>query len=150
VDGIHSTGGSRELAKLLEEHGEVLVPELKERFGLDLRDVMLYDMSPRFVLVHIGFLPLGSAFVAELRGGPQFRGWDEDRYINVQRLNAARVANHLFVCANMDPKKKKPAPPEPYPIPDKRVKEDQSKKPGSFAAMAAQQMAAARKKKGVI
>ena len=149
MDGVHPVGGSRELAKLLEEHGGILVPELKHYFGLDVRDVLTYDVSPKFVIIHISYLPMGSAFVAEMRGGQQFRGWTEDRYIQVMNLNTQRIANYMFLCANMDSKKKKPPPPLPYPVPDKPVKEDQTKRPGSFAAIAAAQMAAARRKKGI-
>jgi hypothetical protein len=97
-------------------------------------------VSPLFVLIHIGWLPLGSATIAEQRGGRKFRDWDEDRYLRVAELNAQRVANYMFLCANMDPKKKRPAPPTPYPLPDGRPKEDQVKRPGSFAAMAASMM----------
>jgi hypothetical protein len=63
------------------------------------------------------------------------------------QINAQRAQTHLFVLANIDAKKKKPAPPEPYPIPD-GMDQVQNKKPGLFAAMAAQQMAEAKRRKG--
>ena len=148
MDGDNPAGGSRELAKLIDEHGGILVPELRHYFGLDVRDVLTYDVSPLFVLIHIGYLPMESAFVAEQRGGQKFRGWSEDRYIRVMSLNAQSIGNYMFLSANMDPKKKKPPPPRPYAVPDAPVKEDQTKRPGSFAAMAAMQMAAAKRKEG--
>lgn len=147
--GGESAGGSQELARLIDGYGEYLVPELQHYFGLDLRDVLTYDISPRFVLIHINWLPLESAFSAEVRGGQKFRGWSEDRYMRAGLINATRAQSHLFVLANIDAKKtKKPPAPEPYPIPDGVQKVDQTKKPGSFAAMAAAQMAAAKRKEG--
>lgn len=149
MDGSYPAGGSRELAQLIDKYGEILLPELKHHFGIDLRDLFLDDcpMSPRFVLAHIKILPVGSAFVAEVRGGQEFRGWDEDRYQMAALIDAIRILQYIFVLANIDPKKKKPKPPEPYPTPDKATKHKQPDKPGSFAFIAKSALAAAKRRK---
>lgn len=103
--------------------------------------------SPRFVLVHIDNLDYDSAFIAELRGGQQFRGWDESRYLLAAQANAIRTLSWLFLLANKDPKKSSPPPPEPWPLPDKQTKKQRQDKPGSFAFMAKAHIAAIRKLK---
>lgn len=50
-------------------------------------------------------------------------------------INAIRVLTWVFVMAHSDPKKAKPKPPEPYPLPDK-VTHKPADKPGSFAFIA--------------
>lgn len=148
--GGDSAGGSAELARLIDRYGEILIPELKHYFGMDLRDLFLEvpPWSPRYVLIHIWWLPVESAFAAEVRGGAEFRGWDESRYMIASLINAIRTLQYLFVLANRDPRKPKPAMPEPYAIPEKRVKRRWDKKapakPGSFAFIAQQHAAAIR------
>lgn len=143
------TGGSLELARLIDRYGEFLLPELKHYFGIDLRDLFSEapPFSPRYILSHINWLPLGSAFVAETRGGQQFRGWDGDRYIQVALINALRTLIHVFILANKDPKKKAPEAPQPYPTPDEKST-PRSAKPGSFAFIANAGLAATKKRKG--
>lgn len=142
------TGGSQQLAELIDKHGEVLIPDLKHHFGIDLRDLFseVDPLSPRWVLLHVSGLPMGSAFVAELRGGPQFRGWDEGRYLQAGVLDAIRMLQYILVMANSDPKKSKPKPPQPYPLPDSRTK-TKSDKPGSFAFIAKQRLAEIKRRK---
>jgi hypothetical protein len=104
-------------------------------------------MSPRWALAHVKLLPLGSAFVAQTRGGQQFRGWDEDRYALVALINAVRALHYIFALAHSDPKKAKPKPPDPYPIPDKVTRKKAAPQPGSFAFIAGRQLAAAKEKR---
>jgi hypothetical protein len=93
-------------------------------------------------------LPMGSSFVAEVRGGQQFRGWDPDRYMTARMIDVLRVHTYLFVTSNIDRKKHKlPAPPVPYPVPDKTVKSKQPDKPGSFAFISKSMLAEAKKRK---
>ena len=103
-------------------------------------------MSPRFVLAHVRNLDYYSAFMAEVRGGQQFRGWDENRYLLAAHANALRTLIYITILANIDPKKsKKPKPPEMWPLPDKQAKKQD--KPGSFASIAKRGLAAAKKRK---
>lgn len=94
-------------------------------------------------------LPTDGAFYASRRGGVQFRGWDASMYAQVATVNAIRANNHILMMVNRDPKKKKPAEPEMFPTPDDH-QESNAPKPGSFAAIAAQMMAAQRKKKELL
>ena len=90
------------------------------------------------MLTYIKNLPLDSSFYAEVRGGQQFRGWDEPRYMQATTINVLRLLLHVFIMAHTDPQKaKKRKAPEPYPTPDK-PKLRQSERPGSFAFIARQ------------
>lgn len=150
MDGGDPGGGSTELALCLDRWGEVLVPDLKHYYGIDLRDLFSeeHPISPRWVLTHIRHLPIGSAFVAEQRGGQQYRDWDELRYQIASLINAVRAQTYVFTLAHSDPKKRTPEPPEPYPVPDDRNKKKQKQdKPGSFAFIAKSHLAALKKMK---
>ncbi|GAB4584400.1 D site-binding protein [Nocardia sp. IFM 10818] len=109
---------------------------------MDLRDLFVPEsrLTPRAVINLIKYLPLGSAYSAELRGGPHFRGWDESRYIGVATVNALRSLQHLYLSVNS---KNKPKPPEPFPLPDSKNKKRDA--PGSFASIAKAHLAAAKK-----
>lgn len=115
---------------------------------MDLRDLFSDEnpLSPRYLLALILHLPTNGALYASRSGGIQFRGWDIDRYALVALVNAQRAGNHILLMANRDPKKPKPAAPEPFPTPDAKRKPS-APKPGSFAAIAASMMAAQRRKK---
>ena len=145
MDGDHPAGGSRFLAELIDQFGEVLVADLKSEYQVDLRDIFVEGsgLSPRLALTYIRYLPMGSAFVAERRGGQQFRGWDESRYISVASVNGLRSLLHVYISAHTKGKTK---PPEPYPIPD-RKKKNQADKPGSFAAIAKSKLDASKRRK---
>lgn len=113
---------------------------------MDLRDIFVPGsrLTPLYVLVLVQGLPDGSRFYAERRGGPEFRGWDSGRYATVAVVNAVRALQYTYVAAHS---KSKPPPPDPFPIPDKQTRR-RATGPGSFAFMAAQQIAAAKRKKG--
>jgi hypothetical protein len=98
-------------------------------------------------LSHVNNLDYNSAFVAELRGGQQVRGWNDDRYISAALVNSVRAQNYMFLLANSDPKKNKPEAPKPWPLPDDLAKEKRQDKPGSFAFIAKALAAKARKRK---
>ena len=149
MDGGYPAGGSRELAELIDQYGEYLVPDLKHYYGIDLRDLFseASPLSPRFVLAYIKNLPLESSFYAEVRGGQKYRGWGEERYMAASELNVLRLLLHVLILANTDPKKTRHKAPEPYPTPDKPAKK-QADRPGSFAFIAKQHIAAAKRKKG--
>lgn len=106
-------------------------------------------MSPRWVLMHIKNLPQDSATVSEIRGGQQFRGWDTERYQLALIADSIRALLYVFIVAHTDKNKRKPKPPEPWPTPDQKTRQrKQQSTPGSFAHMAATQIAAVRRKKG--
>ena len=144
MDGGVPTGGSADLAGFIDKHGEVLIPDLRHYFGIDLRELFseVPPFSPRWVLIHIKWLPVESATFAEIRGGGEFRGWSTDRYMLATLINAIRALIWVFTVAHSDPKKRKPKPPEPYPTPDKPKKVH---KPGSFAFIAGQHIQAIKK-----
>lgn len=149
MDRRSAAGGSRQLAGLIDQHGEVLLADLKHYYGIDLRDLFSEDdpLSPRYVLAHIKYLPIESAYVAERRGGQNFRGWNEERYMQARLIDAIRTLIWVFVLANIDPKKPKPKPPDPYPTPDALKPEKPAPKPGSFAHTTNVLLAKAKKRK---
>lgn len=113
-----------------------------EVYGVDLRDVLVPGsrLTPRMALVLISGLPEGSRFVAEQRGGPQFRGWDSGRYALAATVNAVRALQWTYVAAHS---KSKPKVPDPFPVPDSTVRK-RATGPNTFAAMAASIMGKGR------
>lgn len=113
---------------------------------MDIRNLFVPEsrLTPLFLLTLIRGLPEGSRFNAERRGGQEFRGWDAGRYASVATVNAVRALQYTYVAAHS---KNRPKAPEPFPIPDKRVRRKNTG-PGSFAYMAAQKLSAAKKLKG--
>ena len=99
------------------------------------------------MLAHIRNLDYDSAFVAEVRGGQEFRGWDAGRYLTVAQIDAIRILQYILVLIHKDPKKRKPEPPEPTTTPDKKAKKQRQDKPGSFSFIARSIAARTRKRK---
>lgn len=150
MDRGHRSGGSLELARLIDEAGEDLIPDLKHYYGIDLRDLFSEErpLSPRWALMHALHLPMESAFIAQLRGGDQFRGWGPDRYMAARMIDLQAINNWMFLSANSDPDGKKPEMPEPFPLPDDIKRKKQLKdRPGSFGFMAKTLLAKAKKRK---
>jgi len=144
------TGGSLELARLLDRYGEDLVPDLKHYYGIDLRDLFSEEssLSPRWVLLHVHNLPIDSATVAEIRGGEKFRGWGPDQYMAARIIDSLSALRYITLLAHRDPKRKAPPLPEPYPIPDNiQKKKTREATPGSFAFIANQLLAQGKKRK---
>ncbi|AGK87503.1 tail assembly chaperone [Mycobacterium phage HINdeR] len=144
-------GGSIELADLIDRYGGCILADLQLHYGVDLRDLFSEDnpLSPRYVLTLLRYMPDDSATFAEMRGGQEFRGWNEDRYQNTAMVDAIRGLLYAFILAHTGKNSRKPAAPEPWPTPDrKNRKERQKKTPGSFYRMVAAQVAKKRKKKG--
>lgn len=149
MGGGITAGGSRALAELIDKYGGAIFPDLLERYGVDLRDLFRdeSDLDPRTALSLVNHLSFDSAYIAELRGGPQFRGWNADRYLNVAQVNAQRALLHSYILTHTG-KGKKPKAPEPYPIPQEpRDKAPHKPKAGSFGGIVATMMAASRKAK---
>lgn len=117
---------------------------------LDFRDVIYGRVSAKYVLNLIRQLPYDSATVAEMRGGQQFRGWDDGKYLQVLTAQAVRDLAYITVLVNSDPKKKKPEPPKPVYVPKtvEQIRKEKRAKPGSFAYIAAQKLKATKAMKG--
>jgi len=150
VDQGNPSGGSLELARLIDEAGEYLIPDLQHYYGIDLRELFAEDkpLSPRWVLIHVLHLPVESAFVAQQRGGGMFRGWDEGRYMMARLIDLMSISNWMFLCANSDPDGRKPEMPEPYPMPDNiKMKKQLQDRPGSFGFITKTLLAKAKKRK---
>ena len=150
MDRRNATPGSRALAKLIDEHGEALIPDLRLYYGIDLRDLFSEDqpISPRWALMHANALPLESDTVAEQRGGQHFRGWDEGRYMLAQLIDATRLNTYAFALAHRDPDLREPDPPSMYPLPDNvRARNKRPPKPGSFASIVGSKLAAVKERK---
>ncbi|QGJ88777.1 tail assembly chaperone [Mycobacterium phage Yecey3] len=145
---VTQPGGSRTLAELVDDYGDMIFADLWSEYGVDLRDIFVPEsrLTPRCVLILIKELPIASRFFAEKQGGPQFRGWDESRYTMVAIVNAVRALQYTYVAAHS---KSRPKAPAPYPIPKKKTNslQQQLAKPGSFAYIVAAQMRAARKRR---
>lgn len=144
MDGAHTGGGSLELARLIDEYGQHLVPDLKEYYGIDLRDLFSEDdpLDPKWVLIHAGNLPIASSYVAAQRGGLQFRGWDQAQYDSASMIDALNDLAYILIMANRDPTKPAPKPPKRYVRPNdpddpENLPDDQKTKfkPGSFGDM---------------
>lgn len=134
-------GGSRVLARLIDQFGEALVYDFRHYLHLDLADfVREGGLPPRLALAYIRQLPAESAFSAAQQGGPQFRGWGVTEYWLAALFDAIRENTYAFVSANS---KRKPSLPTPAP----RPKREEKKRPNLFRVMAAQHIAAARKAK---
>jgi hypothetical protein len=109
-------------------------------YGVDLMAV--FTMSPKLLLVLITQLPSGSRFYAAHRGGPQFRGWDETRYILAAVVNSIRALQWTYVASKS---KRRPPQPDMLPVPDMAKKRKDG--PGSFAHTARMKLEATRQRR---
>lgn len=144
--GEDPAGGSFQLAELIDQYGEHIYRDLHEYAGgLNLIQALDdgSDYSPRQLLVLIKGLPLESATVAAMRGGPEFRGWDMNMYRLTEIVDAVQYNTYAIIQSNAG--KKKVTPPAPIPRPDTAAKKRATGKPNPFA----QRLAAAKRAKGV-
>lgn len=133
MDGWLAAGGSLSVGELIDKHGDALVADFRRYYGLDLADVIdgRGGLTPRKALALIVHLPAASAFAASARGGHQYRGWTEDRYLAVAQINAIREQTWVLAAINS---KRPPKRPEPLPTPDDGDKRKKNK-PGGFEVM---------------
>ena len=136
--------GSAGLARLINRCGEAILADLQHYYRLDLRDVLRpgSGVTARRALALVRQLPPESATAAELRGGPEFRGWGPDRYLTALLIDAVQANTFAFVAANS---KRKPSPPQPVDRPESRSRRPRGG--GGFAAIAKQKLATVRRAK---
>lgn len=133
MDGGDSAGGSGELARLIDEHGESIVSDLSTYHGIKPWQILDGTYPPRVLLAYIAKLPIDSATAASLRGGDQFRGWDVNTYVLANIFDAVQSNTYAFIAANS---KKKPPKPEPMPRPSNKKAKKKDPANNKFAAMA--------------
>lgn len=133
MEWVDAVGGSLQLAELIDEHGEALHFDFLNYTPFMLRDMLRDDppMTPREVIAWVRNLPPDSATSASMRGGPEFRGWDNTVYMLANVVDAVRENTYTFVAANS---KRKPKPPTPIDRP--RVNRQKSPIGNRFMMMA--------------
>ena len=142
MDGADPGGGSRLLAELIEDHGSVIVADLKRYYQVDIALTLTGEgESPRRLLAYIAHMPAGSGTQAAVGGLDESVGWDTQAYLMAGLIDAVR--ENTYVTAQTQSKKKIKAP-EPIPVPG-RAKQKKKGSPNLFAQMAAVQLEAARK-----
>lgn len=116
-------------------------------YGLDLGSIFVpgSGLTPKIVLAYISELHFTSRYGSAVRGGPQFRNWDETRYATVAMVEAIRALTFTYIQSHT--KKSLPAP-QPYPTPDRTTRQTrQANTPGSFASIAAGHLTKVRQRK---
>lgn len=140
MDGVHSGGGSRLLAELVDEHGSILVSDLQQYFQADLGETVSGEgFSPLRILAFLEGMPVGSKSYAALAHEEKAVGWDTQAYLLAGLVDAVR--ENTYVTAQLQSKKKLKRP-EPIDTPGTRKKEAPV---NLFAQMAAKQLEAAKK-----
>lgn len=148
MDGVHTSGGSLQLGELIDDHGQWIAADLMEYYTVDIRDVLVPDsgVTPRWLLTLIAGLGEESRYAASCRGGQHLRGWTQDRYLSVFALETQRATQWIHTAANST---KRPPFPKPFPLPKAKQQkpEKRAEPPGSFAFIAKQHLAEAKKRK---
>jgi hypothetical protein len=136
MDWQHTAGGSFQLAELIDAHGGELISDLLHHYGIHYSEYL--GESPKYqpqeILVYVMNLPLGSNFIAEIRGGPEFRGWDQVMYMLANAVDGINSNAYITLAANSD-KKHRPKAPELVKRPEESKKKREAGQT-QFAAMA--------------
>ncbi|MET9861959.1 hypothetical protein ABZY93_22080 [Streptomyces smyrnaeus] len=112
--GGHAGGGSLGLARLIDDYGEGLFPDLWFHYGIDLGDVIAgRGPSPALVLLLAQRLPDTSLTVALASGGREHFGWGLDRHIATDLFDA--VNQNTRATGNWGKGKAPKVPPWPRP-----------------------------------
>lgn len=121
MEGGDPAGGSGALADLLDRYCEEIQFDLLHYVGIDIVDVLRpgSGLTPGRALALIRQLPLGSATVAAIRGGIEFRGWDVERYHTAAIIDAVIENTYVLIAANSE---RTPKSPKPTPRPDDKAK----------------------------
>lgn len=112
MDGGYPGGGSRQLVRLIDEHGWYLVPDTLATYGVDLRDLVSDEgeLSPRRALALIYGLPPGCPSWARLQGDPELTGWDTKTYLLAGLIESVRENTFATVQVKSRKKLKRPEP----------------------------------------
>ena len=122
MGSVDSVGGSFRLAELIDEYGEFLVGDFEEYYHRSLTDVLIGDKSPRYWITAINALPPGSRFVAQVRGGSDFVGWDVQTYLLANIIDGINAMDYHLRASHT----KRARPPKPFWRPDQEVKRKQN------------------------
>jgi hypothetical protein len=122
VEQGRERGGSLGLIELIDERGPELYADFRRYYQLDLCDLARGQLSPKLALALIRHLPLDSAYVTALRGGPAYAGWDRHAYLVADLYDAINGLAYLYQTAHSDPKKPKAKPLPLYPRPGVEAK----------------------------
>lgn len=114
---------------MINKHGECIVADLSRYHGIKPWEILDGTYSPKVLLAYIRNLPLDSASMAAIRGGPEFIGWDPHMYMLANIVDAIQTNTYAFVAANS---KRKPKAPTPVKRPKQKGNPEQAR----FAALA--------------
>lgn len=85
-------GGSICLARLIDQYGSGLYPDLRRYFGIDIEAVVEgRGPSPELVLTAVRALPDTSLTVALAAGGREHHGWGADRHMIANVFDAINL-----------------------------------------------------------
>lgn len=140
-------GGSLQLGELIDKHGDSLASDFERYTNYHLNDLFRpgSGLTPALALALIKNLPPESNFVADRRGGTDFRGWGADRYLMANMYDAIRILIYVTLLANGGKKNnvkapepvwrpeavKKPAPNNPFRMHLEAAKRRKAKARGS-------------------
>ncbi|QYW07865.1 tail assembly chaperone [Streptomyces phage RedBear] len=125
-------GGSLSLARLVDEYGEGLYPDLRFYFGIDLADVIEgRGPSPSLVILLVQRLPDTSLTAALASGGREQFGWGVDRHMAADIFDA--LNQNTRATGNWGKKGAPKLPEYPRPKVKKSKDKDRPKKKVSVA-----------------
>ncbi|MFD8142612.1 hypothetical protein [Streptomyces sp. NPDC059708] len=99
-------------------------------YNVDVLRVFDGGLSPKLVLSLVGNLPIDSATIAALRGGPEYVGWDLNAYLLADVVDLLQWVQYTLIVSNAGKNAKKVKKPEAYKRPGAKSR----KKPNPFAA----------------
>lgn len=114
-------GGSVALVRAIDKCGGSVYADLRREYGVNLVDAFVDPplISPAEVIALIENLPTGCQTNAILRDEEDSYGWGTSEVLLAGVIDAVREGTH----ANMQVRtKKKLKPPEPIPVPGRKVK----------------------------
>lgn len=120
MGGRYTGGGSLVLASLIDRAGEAIYQDFRSEYGLNLRECVGGQLPPLEIIILIRGLKVGSRFVSELQGGPQFLDWNIVAYQLANLTDAVNNNTFVVTAANS---KRKPKQPKPVYRPKKETRQ---------------------------
>ncbi|KIQ62402.1 hypothetical protein TR51_25510 [Kitasatospora griseola] len=102
---------------MVDRHGAELVADFQRHYAMRLSDVVAGAVSPKSALAMVEHLPEDSAFVAAVRGGREFAGWDTVAYMLAALIDSVNMTTWAVFSQNA---KRPPSKPQPFERPGKR------------------------------